>query len=106
MNDEPLTLDEVAARAGVSPATLRRWVKTGLIPQLDGGAGGPWTPAAAAQARVVARLRDRGHTIEQIRAATEDGRLAFGFVEELLPVDEGDASLEDVAAEDGPRRRR
>jgi adenylate cyclase len=101
VNDERLTLNEVAERAGVSPATLRRWVKSGLIPQLDGGAGGPWSAAAAAQARVVARLRDRGHTIEQIATATEDGRLAFGFVEELLPAEAGDASLQDVADETG-----
>ncbi|HYI80395.1 MAG TPA: adenylate cyclase regulatory domain-containing protein [Thermoleophilaceae bacterium] len=101
MNDERLTLKEVADRAGVSPATLRRWVKEGLIPQLDDGAGGPWSVAAAAQARIVARLRDRGHTIDQIRAATEDGRLAFGFVEELLPAEDGDTSLKDVAKETG-----
>jgi len=101
VNDERLTLKEVAERAGVSPATLRRWVNSGLIPQLDGGAGGPWDVSAAAQAQVVARLRDRGHTIDQIQAATEDGRLAFGFVEELLPDEDGDASLEDVARETG-----
>jgi adenylate cyclase len=101
VNDERLTLNEVAERAGVSPATLRRWVKGGLIPQLGDGPGGPWSAAAAAQARVVARLRDRGHTIEQIRRATEDGRLAFGFVEELLPDEDGDASLEDVARASG-----
>lgn len=101
MNDERLTLREVADRAGVSPATLRRWVKEGLIPQLDDGAGGQWSVAAAAQARIVARLRDRGHTIDQIRAATEDGRLAFGFVEELLPDEDGDTSLKDVAKATG-----
>lgn len=101
MNDERLTLNEVAERAGVSPATLRRWVKSGLIPQHDGAAGGPWGASAAAQARIVARLRDRGHTIEQIQAATEDGRLAFGFIEELLPAEDGDATLKDVAAETG-----
>jgi adenylate cyclase len=101
VNDERLTLKEVADRAGVSPATLRRWVKEGLIPQLDGGAGSAWSVAAAAQARVVARLRDRGHTIAQIREATEDGRLAFGFVEELLPDEDGDTSLKDVAKETG-----
>jgi adenylate cyclase len=101
VNDERLTLKEVADRAGVSPATLRRWAKEGLIPQLDDGAGGPWSVAAAAQARIVARLRDRGHTIDQIRAATEDGRLAFGFVEELLPDENGDTSLKDVAKETG-----
>ncbi|HEX2070700.1 MAG TPA: MerR family transcriptional regulator [Thermoleophilaceae bacterium] len=97
MNDEQLTLNEVAERAGVSPATLRRWVKEGLIPQLDRSDGRAWSPAAAAQARVVARLRDRGHTIAQIRQATDDGRLAFGFVEELLPSEDGDASLQEVA---------
>jgi adenylate cyclase len=101
VNDERLTLNEVAERAGVSPATLRRWVKSGLIPQLDGGAGGPWGAPAAAQARIVARLRDRGHTIEQIQAATEDGRLAFGFIEELLPDEDGDATLKDVAKATG-----
>jgi len=101
VNDERLTLNEVAERAGVSPATLRRWVKGGLIPQHDGGAGGPWSASAAAQARVVARLRDRGHTIEQIQAATEDGRLAFGFIEELLPDEDGDSSLKDVAKATG-----
>ena len=101
MNDDRLTLTEVAERAGVSPATLRRWVKSGLIPQLDDSARGRWPPAAAAQARVVARLRDRGHTIEQIGAATADGRLAFGFIEELLPDEDGHATLEDVAEATG-----
>jgi adenylate cyclase len=101
VNDERLTLNEVAERAGVSPATLRRWVKGGLIPQLDDGAGGPWSAAAAAQARIVARLRDRGHTIDQIKEATDDGRLAFGFIEELLPDEDGDASLKDVAKATG-----
>jgi len=101
VNDERLTLSQVAERAGVSPATLRRWVKGGLIPQLDDGPGGAWSQAAAAQARIVARLRDRGHTIDQIREATDDGRLAFGFVEELLPDEDGDASLKDVAKATG-----
>jgi adenylate cyclase len=101
VNDERLTIDEVAERAGVSPATLRRWVRGGLIPQLPDGAGGPWSAAASAQARIVARLRDRGHTIDQIHAATEDGRLAFGFVEELLPAEDGDASLQEVARASG-----
>ena len=101
MNDERLTLNEVAERAGVSPATLRRWVKGGLIPQLDDGAGGRWSAAAAAQARIVARLRDRGHTVDQIKEATDDGRLAFGFIEELLPDEDGDATLKDVAKATG-----
>jgi adenylate cyclase len=75
-----LTLAQVAERVGVSQGTVRRWVREGLIPQHDGG----WTPAAAAQVRIVARLRERGYTLEQIRAASESGRLALGDVEEFL----------------------
>ena len=48
-----LTLAEVAARADVSAATVRRWVAKGLVP----GYEGHWTPAAVAYVRVVARLR-------------------------------------------------
>ena len=53
-----LTLKQVAARAGVTQATVRRWVKEGLVPQYDG----TWTPAAASHVRIVARLRERGHS--------------------------------------------
>ena len=69
-------------RAGVTPQTLRRWARDGLVPGRATGAG---RRAAVAQARIVARLRERGHSLDEIRAATESGRLAFGFVEELLP---------------------
>ena len=43
-----LTLTEVARRAGVTPATLRRWADGGLIPGYDG----TWTPPTAAHARI------------------------------------------------------
>ena len=75
-----LTLARVAARAGVSPATIKRWVDGGLIPGFDGS----WTPAAAAYARVIARLRARGHTLERIKRAGENGQLAVGPLENLL----------------------
>ncbi len=75
-----LTLAQVAARAGVSPATVKRWVDGGLIP----GYAGSWTPAAAAYVRVVARLRARGHTLAQIKRAGENGQLAVGPLENLL----------------------
>jgi adenylate cyclase len=75
-----LTLAQVAARAGVSPATVRRWVAAGVVP----GYEGRWTPAAAAYARVIARLRARGHTLEQIKRAGEAGQLAAGPIENLL----------------------
>jgi adenylate cyclase len=78
-----MTLNAAADRVGVTPATLRRWIKQGLIPQHDGS----WTPAAIGQARVVAKMRERGHSLQEIRAATEQGKLAFGFLEELFPTD-------------------
>ncbi|MCW3011873.1 MAG: adenylate/guanylate cyclase [Solirubrobacterales bacterium] len=92
------TTQEVAARVGVTPTTLRRWVKTGLVPGADGSA---WSPAEAAHARIVARLRDRGHSIEQIRTATLEGRLAFGYVEDLLPGTSGERTLKEAAKETG-----
>ena len=53
-----------------------------MIPVKDGR----WTTAAAAaQARVVARMRERGHSLEELRRAVREGRLAFGYVEDLLP---------------------
>jgi len=35
-------------------------------------------------ARIVARLRDRGHSLKEIRRATDEGRLAYGYIEELF----------------------
>ena len=96
MADE-LTAAEVARNAGVSAATVKRWVREGLIPQAEDG----WTRGALAQTRIVARLRDRGHSIEEIRDATESGRLAFGYIEDLFPAVEEAVPLEVAAAETG-----
>jgi adenylate cyclase len=92
-----LTLRQAAERAGVKPATLRRWVDRGVIPQYRGN----WTPEAAAQARVVARMRARGHSLRAIREATEKGRLAFAYVEELFPAAETAYTLAQAARETG-----
>ena len=89
---------EAARRAGVTASTLRRWAKDGLVPQTTDG---DWTERAVAQARMVARLRDRGHSLREIRRATEEGRLAFGYIEELLPPAAADYTLEDAARESG-----
>lgn len=73
---------EAAAAVGVSLDTLRRWVREGVVPEYAGA----WTPAALGKARLIRRLRDRGYTLEQIRRATADGRLAFGRTLELFDV--------------------
>jgi adenylate cyclase len=93
--DDKLTLKQAAERAGVSPATLRRWARSGVIPEVDGS--GEWTAAAAAHARIVARLRERGHSLEHIREAGRQGRLAYGFIEELFPHDRESVSIDDAA---------
>ncbi len=92
-----LTLAQVAERAGVAPATVKRWVAKGLVP----GYQGRWTPSALAYVRVVARLRARGHTLEQIRRASESGQLAIGPIENLLRSSEGSHTLDDAVADTG-----
>jgi adenylate cyclase len=95
-----LTLSEAAERVGVSSSTLRRWAESGVIPEVDGG--GEWTAVAVAHARIVARLRARGHRLETIREAGRQGRLAYGYIESLFGEDEdGERTLADAAAETG-----
>ncbi len=66
---------------------------------------GRWTAAAAAQARVVARMRDRGYSLEDLKSAGREGRLAFGFAEELFSEGEGEVTVEMIAARHRPRGR-
>ena len=98
MSDEGLTLKEAAERAGVRPDTLRRWANTGVVPAPDGDT---WSPATVAQARLVARLRDRGHSLDAIREAAKQGRLAQGFIEDLFPTGRATYKYEDVAGDVG-----
>jgi adenylate cyclase len=92
-----VTLTDAAKRVGVTPGTLRRWIRQGLIPQYHG----EWTPAAIGQARVVATMRERGHSLAEIRTATEAGRLAFGFLEELFPTEPQRYSFAEAGRETG-----
>jgi adenylate cyclase len=92
-----LTLSDVARRIDVSPGTLRRWVNDGIVP-VDQGR---WTPAAVAQARIVARLRERGHSLGALREAANAGRLAYGYLEDLFPRPARTRTLDEAAQETG-----
>jgi adenylate cyclase len=92
-----LTLAQVAASADVSAATVRRWVQKGLVPGFDGH----WTPSAMAYVRVVARLRARGHTLEKIKLASDNGQLAVGPIENLLRSSGPRVSLKEAARASG-----
>ena len=92
-----MKLAEAARRVGVGPGTLRRWVDQGLLPQYDGD----WTPPAIGHARVVVRMRERGHSLAEIKRATEEGRLAFGFLEELFPTEQERLTIEQAARDTG-----
>src|SRR5881394_244019 len=97
MADERISLSEASRRSGVSASTLKRWAEEKIVPVRRGR----WTAAAAAQARVVARMRERGHSLEELKRAGGEGRLAFGFVEDLFPGAEEQVSVEAVAQETG-----
>jgi adenylate cyclase len=92
-----LSLRKAASRVGVSEATLRRWARDGVIQQYNGN----WTPAVLGHARVVARMRERGHSLAQIRQATVDGRLAFGYIDEVLPPADPAYTLRQAADDTG-----
>ena len=97
MADQRISLSEAARRSGVPASTLKRWAAEKIVPVRRGR----WTAAAAAQARVVARMRERGYSLEDLKAAGREGRLAFGFTEELLTGAEERLTVEEVAAETG-----
>jgi adenylate cyclase len=46
-------------------------------------------------------MRERGHTLAEIRQATIEGRLAFGYVEELFPDGDRAYTLQQAARETG-----
>jgi adenylate cyclase len=99
MSDDQLTLAEAAAQVGVTPATLRRWARAGVVPDADGDRN--WSAVVVAHARIVARLRSRGHSLEEIRKAVDDGRLAYGFVEDLFPSPPRRHSMAEVSEQTG-----
>jgi adenylate cyclase len=98
--DQWISLSEAARRSGVPASTLKRWAEEKIVPVRRGR----WTAAAAAQARVVARMRERGYSLEDLKTAGREGRLAFGFTEDLFSEPEERLSVDAVAAETGMER--
>lgn len=96
-SDERISLAEASRRSGVSASTLKRWAEEKVVPVRRGR----WTAAAAAQARVVARMRARGHSLEDLKQAGREGRLAFGFAEDLFPAPAEQVTVEQVARDTG-----
>jgi len=43
------------------------------------------TPEMRQRLYLVGRMRERGHSLAELRRAVREGRLAFGYVEDLLP---------------------
>jgi adenylate cyclase len=97
MADERISLSEAARRSGVPASTLKRWAEEKIVPVRRGR----WTATAAAQARVVARMRERGYSLADLKSAGREGRLAFGFAEELFSETDEKVSVTEVARETG-----
>jgi adenylate cyclase len=95
--DQRISLSEAARRSGVPASTLKRWAEEKIVPVRRGR----WTATAAAQARVVARMRERGYSLEDLKNAGREGRLAFGFTEELFSGSQETYSVEEAAADTG-----
>lgn len=96
-DEDHISLNEAARRAGVSAATLTRWADEGIIPVRRGR----WTTATAAQARVVARMRERGHSLDELKAAGREGKLSFGVAEDIFADRSERFSLKQAAEQTG-----
>jgi len=77
-----MNVEKAAAAVGTGPDTLRDWVSEGVVPEYTG----EWTRAAIGKARLVKRILARGYTLEQVREATDQGRLLSGQLVELFGV--------------------
>src|SRR3954451_5337518 len=95
--EERISLNEGSRRSGVSSSTLKRCAAETVTPVRRGRC----TPAAAAQARVVARMRERGHSLEELKKAGREGLLSFGLAEDLFPRPETQITVYEVAPETG-----
>src|ERR1700733_6144098 len=97
MADERISLSEASRRSGVPASTLKRWAAEKVLPVRRGR----WTAGAGAPARGVGRGRGRGRSLADLKRAGREGRLAFGFAEDLFSEPETQVTVEDVSKETG-----
>jgi DNA-binding transcriptional MerR regulator len=66
--DHGLTIEELAQRAGTKTSTIRLYQSRGLLPppQVNGRVG-YYSPAHLARLRVIARLQERGYSLNAIK---------------------------------------
>src|SRR5690349_15914174 len=81
MDDELLTLAELAERSGVEVRTLRSWIQQGLLPGPDSvGRNARYAPSALSRVRAVKAMRDvYGLSLSAIRQdllAADEERIA------------------------------
>lgn len=79
-----MTIEDVAQRAGTKTSTIRLYQSRGLLPppQLSGRVG-YYSPAHLARLRVIARLQERGYSLNAIRELL-DGWSAGASLSDLL----------------------
>ena len=97
MPDQTISIEEAARIAGVPVPTLESWAAEEVVPVQNGD----WTRAAAAQARIVSRMRERGYSLESVKEAAREGKLAFGFAEDLFEVPGATYTQEQAAERTG-----
>jgi class 3 adenylate cyclase len=77
-----LTIETVAAAAGLPTDTVARYVDAGV---LTPDPAGRLAPADIARARLVASLVEAGLPLERLAAASADGTLSLEYVDYLMP---------------------
>ncbi len=92
-----MSVTQASAAVGEPAHTLDHWVAAGVVPEFEG----EWTPAAIGKARLVKRILERGYTLEQVREATEQGRLLSGRLTEIFGLGERRHERIEVARETG-----
>jgi adenylate cyclase len=97
LDSTQMNVEKAAAAVGEGRETLCDWVTQGVVPEYTG----EWTRAAIGKARLVKRILERGYTLEQVREATEQGRLISGHLVELFGVGDETYSRAQVAEELG-----